>query len=262
MIKITEHGAQVLSWQPPQCSEDVLWVSKKAIIGDGLSARGGIPICWPWFGKKDGQAQHGFVRKMQWQHIKNEMLCDETEVNVYRITDNDASFAIWPHHFELTLELISGNGLEMTLTTKNTGNASFEITQALHTYFLVGNINNVWIEGLESIAYYDKTDNFKLKIQEGSVRIVEETDRIYITQNACKIIDPILKRTIHIQNFNSKTTVVWNPWEQASKLIEDMDQDEFKHMLCVETANAKDDIVVIQPQSSFKLACSIKVTQL
>ena len=50
------HGAQVTSWVPAGQGE-VLFVSAASRWETGRAIRGGIPICFPWFGNKAGDAQ-------------------------------------------------------------------------------------------------------------------------------------------------------------------------------------------------------------
>ncbi len=59
--RVALQGAQVLDWQPHGAAA-VLWVSQAAVYESGKGVRGGVPVCWPWFGAKDGASAHGFVR--------------------------------------------------------------------------------------------------------------------------------------------------------------------------------------------------------
>src|SRR5580700_1959962 len=63
------HGAHITSWKPAGKGE-VLFLSSKSLWKDGHAIRGGVPICFPWFGAKadDPSAPaHGFVRTKEWQ---------------------------------------------------------------------------------------------------------------------------------------------------------------------------------------------------
>jgi len=62
-------GGQVLTWHPKSQQEPVLWVSKLAQYISGKAIRGGVPICWPWFGAHPADSclpGHGFARVVPW----------------------------------------------------------------------------------------------------------------------------------------------------------------------------------------------------
>ena len=86
------------------------------------------------------------------------------------------------------------------LTMTNTGNDDFTISSAFHSYYHVGDIAQVTIQGLEDKSYIDKVDNFTTKTQTGPISISGETDRIYLnTENVCLIEDQSLNRIIRIR---------------------------------------------------------------
>jgi len=64
------------------------------------------------------------------------------------------------------------------LYTRNTGNQSFSVTEALHTYFNVGDASQLKVLGLEHTKYLDKTKNFVEVRQVDVITLSEETDRI------------------------------------------------------------------------------------
>lgn len=60
-------GAHLLSWKPVG-EEEVLWLSNNTPFKTGVALRGGVPICWPWFGPaaQQGLPSHGFARNLPW----------------------------------------------------------------------------------------------------------------------------------------------------------------------------------------------------
>ncbi|MBA0593845.1 hypothetical protein Gorai_010775, partial [Gossypium raimondii] len=50
------------------------------------------------------------------------------------------------------------------------------------------------------------------------------------------ILDHEKKRTFAISKDGLPDDVVWNPWDKKAKALADFGDDEYKHMLCVETA--------------------------
>ena len=80
---ISLQGAHVLSWQP-EGSGEVIWVSDEATFAEGKSVRGGIPICWPWFGAhahNKAYPAHGFARTVLWQ-VKSTEAVSSTETQI------------------------------------------------------------------------------------------------------------------------------------------------------------------------------------
>ena len=71
------------------------------------------------------------------------------------------------------------------------------------------------VRGLDRVHYLDKTDSNRVKMQQGEIVIVSETDRVYLnTIDAIELEDPVFRRRTRVTKENSRTTVVWNPWVQ------------------------------------------------
>jgi glucose-6-phosphate 1-epimerase len=145
--------------------------------------------------------------------------------------------------------LILGKELRMQLTVANPGKAPLHFEEALHTYLLVGDAQQVSIIGLGDTDYLDKTDGFKKKNQkESPLTMTCETDRPYLdTVTPLNLDDPIYKRRITVDKSGSKTTVVWNPWSELSAKLADMPDNGWLEMTCIETANAVSDAVTLAP---------------
>jgi glucose-6-phosphate 1-epimerase len=254
---ITSYGAHLLSYRFTSESDDLLFLSEKAIFREGTPIRGGVPICWPWFGPDPqnlGRSDHGLVRTRIWNVVSSDLLPDQECSITFELTDTPEVYALWPHRFCLTLKLTVGKLLTLELTTKNLGNAPLELTQALHTYFIVGDITQTRITGLEGFIYTDKTDGSRKKLQENILIIDAETDRVYPTDGRDIVIhDNTLNRNIRIESLGSHTAVVWNPWIRVCEQKADLYAEDYKKILCVETANAGDDIITLQPDEHYSL---------
>lgn len=256
-ITISQQGAQIYSWNQSHFGE-ILWVSHAAIFQKGKSIRGGIPICWPWFGPKEGKPQHGFCRTMDWQNVAMNTLENGDRFEKYFIQSDALTLPFFEYKFELTLEITYGNELKLALTTKNTDDVSFMITEALHTYFLIGDIKQILINGLDNCTYFDKVNKME-KVQKGSIIIQDEIDNVYENQNEVAIIDPVLGRKITISHHNANNTVVWNPGPEKAKNINDMKPDEYNNFVCVESANALKNEIVIDSGAKHTITQIIKV---
>jgi len=255
--RVALQGAQVLAWQPAG-QQPVIWVSKVAVYEPGKGVRGGVPVCWPWFGARDGLPAHGVVRTRVWD--VRETTQDAAGQVVLRLgTRDDASTRVlWDYAFDLELVVTVGQTLSMALVTRNTGTAPFTITDALHTYFCVGDIAQTTVQGLDGCAYLDKVQNFAQLRQTGGVEFTGETDRIYTDTTAdCLIQDKAWGRSIRVAKQGSTSTVVWNPWSERAKAFADMAAGEFKDMLCVETCNAGPDQVEVAPGNTHTLTAMI-----
>ena len=134
------------------------------------------------------------------------------------------------------------------------------MTQAFHTYFKVGDISQVSVSGLEDTDYIDKVDNSALKKQIGPVVINEEVDRIYLgVRDELVINDIALKRRIRIRSGGSKTAVVWNPWAKISAEMADLQDNDYRNLLCAETTNAATDVVEVSPGRESRLVANYSI---
>lgn len=260
---ISVYGGQVLSFQPANEPEDLMFLSEKAYYQDGKAIKGGIPVCWPWFGPDPqdlGRPSHGFVRNRLWNVLGTETTAGgEVKVKL-GVAATAETREIWPEEFEMAIEISVGDSLTVELMTRNKGDRAFSITQALHTYFKVGDIEKVKVLGLENINYIDKVDGGTEKLQQGEVTIASEVDRIYTeVPNELVIEDPALGRKIRISSTGSKTAVVWNPWIEISGKMADLEDDDYKTLLCVETANAANDVVEVPPSSEYRLVARYRI---
>jgi glucose-6-phosphate 1-epimerase len=258
--RIALQGGQVLAWQPAG-QQPVIWVSKAAFCEPGKVVRGGVPVCWPWFGARGDLPAHGFVRTRLWQ-VRETKLAPNGEVSLrLGIVDDASTCAIWNHGFDLELVVTVGETLSMALTTHNTGDMPISITQALHTYFCIGHIGQTTVRGLDACTYLDKVQNFATNQQNGAVHFAGETDRVYINTTADCLIDDVANhRVIRVVKQGSRSTVVWNPWSEREKTFADMAPGEYQQMLCVETCNAGPDLVTVAPGATHTLESRISVS--
>ncbi len=246
--EIALQGAHLLTWQP-KGEAPVIWLSPQARFAVGKSVRGGVPVCWPWFGVHASEASypaHGFARTQMWSVIASAALADGATRIEFELQPSDTARAQWAHPCQLRLLVTVGKTLVMELQTENTGSEPFVIGEALHTYFAIGDINQVRVTGLDDCDYLDKVEDFKRFHQVGEITVSAEIDRVYLdTTSDCVIHDAKLGRRIHIAKTGSATTVVWNPWAVKSDEMGDMGDQGYKHMICVESANSAKNVVTV-----------------
>ncbi len=260
---VSLQGAHLLSWIP-EGEGEVIWLSEDAVFAKGKSVRGGIPICWPWFGAHDTNSTypaHGFARTALWEVTNTQSLpSGETQISFKLKTQklDENIHQMWPQSTTVEYIITVGKTLILELTTFNNSEQSITIGQALHTYFNVDDVSRTTVHGLEGKNYLDKPDNFKSKTQIGSITINDEVDRIYL-QTADDIIIDDTKRKIRIKKQGSDSTIVWNPWKSIAEKMGDLGEKGYLKMLCVESANAAEDTITIAAGGHHKLRVKYKV---
>lgn len=256
------HGAHVTRWQPAGQSE-VLWLSQKSMWEENKPIRGGVPICFPWFGPNKADAKlpaHGFARTLPWSLLSIAPQDDAVTV-VLSLTSNTETKKLWPNDFVLKFRVTFGKTLTMSLELTNTGPAPLTAEEALHTYFSVADVHKVSVSGLTEIRYIDKTDNMSEKTQQGPITITSETDRVYLnTTTPTRLDDPSSNRKIEIAKEGSKNTVVWNPWIAKAKAMPDFGDEEWPHMICIETCNVAASSITLAPAQSHTMTALISVS--
>jgi dihydroxy-acid dehydratase len=263
-------GAHVVSYRPKSQQAPVVWVSDAAKFAPGKSIRGGVPVCWPWFGAHDtesGFPAHGFARTVPWTVTGSRKRNDARTELTLRLVENEQTRAQWPHPAKLELTVVVGDKLEVRLATTNAGDKPVKIGEALHTYFHVSDIGAVKVEGLEGCDFHDKVENFVRRAQRGDIGFDGEVDRVYVNTPAdCVIVDPGLKRRIRIAKTGSQSTVVWTPWTEKAEKMGDMGKGKsgagWREMVCVESGNAMDNIVTIAPGETHTLVVTYSVEPL
>jgi glucose-6-phosphate 1-epimerase len=261
--RIALNGAHVTDWIP-EGHDPVLFMSADALLETGKPIRGGIPVCWPWFGPNptdSSKPAHGFVRQMTWEVD----VARETEAGVdvvLKLSDSADTKALWPHAFSARLHVHMGASLQVTLQVTNTSDAAWSMTGALHTYFNVEDVRKVTIHGLHGTQYVEGRLSPDKRPQHGTIVIDQEVDRMYISDATVIVHDPLWKRELVIEKAGSLATVVWNPWIEKSKRLTDLPDEAYPEFLCIEAANAGEDVVTLQPGQEHLLMQRIEVRKL
>lgn len=266
------YGANVTSWKYD--GKERLFLSKKSKLDGTRAIRGGIPLVFPQFGKASDPSaetatlpQHGFARSSNWDlsEVTND---DESKVSVeFVLTDSQVPpelISKWPKKFKLTFVVtLTKETLENTFIVKNEEtkdlSSSFNFHSLLHTYFSVPDILKVKIHDLNNITYTDKVANgAKFLEKEDVIKIDKHTDRVYIDVPASKIHIDTGEEKFIVTKINCKDTVVWNPWIEWSKATTDIDDEEYKGMVCVEVGQVT-DYVNLKAQETWKCGQILEV---
>ncbi len=230
-VSISLWGAQIMSFKPKHDGRERLFKSNKIVLDGSKSLRAGVPVCWPWFAQREGYQKHGYVRIRNWQVLSATESDDYTEIVLSPLDMVGKGF---DGTAELSLTVRVGRSLSITLTTTNSGKDAFEFNTALHTYFLVDDVNDVELKGLSG-KYSDKTRNWAMLETPEPYRFTEETDRIHL--NPVKHVTIVEgDAQIGVESAGHDSVVVWNPWAENSANMRDMGPEAYLRMLCVETA--------------------------
>ena len=247
------HGGHVTHYQP-RGQSPVLFMSAESRFAPGQPIRGGVPVIFPWFGPHpfDPKAPaHGFARTTQW--TLGDVTKDGDSVTVTLVMGSTSTV-------QLRYAVTVGTALGLSLTVENHDARALQFQEALHTYLAVSDVRQVSVKGLSGRDYVDKVDGMKRKTQPGLIRITGETDRVYLdTPDDVTVEDPGLNRRIIVAKEGSASTVVWNPWIEKAKKMPDFGDDEWPHMLCVETANVAENAVTLAPGASHTMRATVRV---
>jgi len=258
--EVSLYGAHVLKYQPKD-QKDILWMSENSFFEEGKPIRGGIPICFPWFGPHatdSTKPQHGFARLLTWDVLGASALSNGSTQLRLGLSSTPSTMALWPFSFQAEIIIEVGASLEVALQYTNTGNETIFCTDALHSYFNISDVANTKIHGLKGILYYKGFEKVATGKQiEEDLQIRQEENRRYINHSAdCIIEDSGFKRKIHVSKKGSNVTVVWNPWENAKNIADILD-DGYKTMVCVEAVNTYTDIATVIPGENFRVSTKI-----
>lgn len=273
-LQISAQGAQILTYQVAE-QAPIIWLSDLAEHNPTSSARGGIPICWPWFGAIERNPQavqqmthaqapfHGLARLQRWQLLSQATTADSARL-VLQLDTQAAPLADWPHAACLTLEVVlTAEQLSLQLTTDNLGPKQLHLSQALHSYFAVSAIQQVEVTGLENCHYIETLEHWQTHQQTGVLRLDGETDRIYLQPaSTLQIVDKLWQRRIQLHSQHSHSAVVWNPGPDRAQQLSQFDPAAWPQMLCIETANIWDDCLSLAPGASHSLDLIIECQSL
>jgi len=266
-LLVAQQGAQILSYrrtgEPP-----LIWLSEQAAFRRGQPVRGGVPLCWPWFGDlarnppevqalSPGEAPfHGLARNLDWQLADSD--AQPEAVQLAFVLTPPPGLAGWPGATELRLEIRLDDRLSLRLISHNRGSAPVVLSQALHSYFAVSDIRAVRVHGLDGCPYIETLQDWQERRQEGALSIAAETDRIYLELPAhLTLLDEGWQRRLHLQTQGSRSAVVWNPWQDKAQRLSQFAGDAWQRMLCIETANVLRDVVRLDAGQSHSLQLTL-----
>ncbi len=249
-------GAHITSWKPAG-EEECLFLSPNAVFEPGKAIRGGIPVCWPWFGAKEGKPSHGIARTTAWDLRHHE---EDEKGNV---TISLALYPQSPEHPAAYLRIKLGKTLTMKLET-TVRSTPCKLTEAFHNYFAVGNLTKCRVRGLDEATFKEHV-NPPIRHGERPLAPCGALDRIYTCgKSSGKIMleDPIMDRTIVIERQCAFSAIVWNPGQQGAAAMADLGKDSWNKFLCIETGNAAPKMIALAPGQGHVLTQKISIAKL
>ena len=231
-VGISIHGGHLL-WFKPTGQKDVIWLSETAEFHPQKAIRGGVPICWPWFGRI-AEPAHGFARTSQWTLTEHKE--DHNDVQIcLELKENEHTLSIWPYKFKAQLIFEISDKLKIKLKVTNTDVQPWRFSAALHTYLNVADLAKTEITGMGS-KYVDSLKESSLQSQNCPLTPVGATDRIYTSpESSLTLDDKKNQRLLTIENSGNNAVVIWTPWADGEKSMTDMPDDAYKNMLCIES---------------------------
>lgn len=232
---ISSYGAHLLSYQP-KAGTEVIYLSPEAEWRNNSPIRGGVPLCWPWFGpaatelnpEQQKLPNHGVVRTELWQLVQKSIADNSVSIE-FRITTNGLAYQDAPAALSLTL-VLTETGLSLTL------NSDQAVQQAaLHSYFRVNSVHQAVVCDLTGL-YLDKVQAGKEFHQTTEkLRFSNEVDRIYLdTSDQLTLSDG--KACIQISQQGHDASVLWNPGAEKAAMLKDLPDLGYLDFVCVETA--------------------------
>lgn len=258
-LTVYPYGAQPVEWVPTGMTESVLWLSPAAVLSEGTAIRGGVPVCFPWFGPGiDGTMKpgHGFARLTQWNVARAEV--DEAGVAVVlTMNSSTATAPSFPYRYAADLSIRAASDLVIKFTVTNQDSVAFTFEEALHAYLAVSDVEQIVIEGLDEAPYTDKARGGAQAIQSGALRLTGETDRAY--RSTADVVVRDRDRTLHVSKMGSASTIIWNPGQQLATTMSDIGADYWRGFVCVEAGNVLEDAIALEPGMSHTMTYSLRV---
>ena len=256
-----DHGAQLAEWTVDGISR--VWVSDHAVLDGSAPVRGGVPVCFPWFaaGPSGGLSpSHGVARTATWRPVPT----TGQEVWAWELSSDDVQGAPGAEHVPGPFLLRHAVSLdeeteELTLALRmtNTGEQDYRAEAALHTYLGVDDVRDVSVLGLEGADYFDKVTG-RRKVQDGTLELTGETDRVYDRSGPVVVEDRAALLHHELRPSGATQTVVWNPWADKAAAIADLGDDEWLRFLCVETAATGEQALELPAGGSTEITCALR----
>lgn len=216
----SRQGAQLLHFRP-QGERSMLWCSSQWPALSTAPIRGGIPVCWPWFGSHPSEPDwppHGWARQREWRLL--DAHADESLVQV--------SWQLDIEDWHVRLDARLGRELEMELSSYHEDDSDCLFSFALQPYWRIGSLRRSVVHGMELEGGQRPTvPRPNTWTPRGAVKQV-----LYNT-GALVLEDAGWQRRLRIDKNAAAGSVIWHPGSRAVEQVEPGEADRF---LCIGAA--------------------------
>jgi len=256
------HGAHVAEWRPTD-QRPALWMSALSQYSATTALRGGIPLCFPWFGQNatdPSLPNHGWARLAEWTLLSATRGADDAELT-FELTDRSVGVPAGTAPMRLLYVVTVGARLTVELQVENRGAADLTFEEALHTYLAVADVTVASVHGLENLHYSDRAVSAEATGASPAPITFDGdlVDRIYPMPSAIEIDDRGNSRVITVVAGAAAQSVVWNPGTIKAAAMADMPDDGWTSMVCVEAANIVEHRITLAPGASHRIRSDITV---
>ncbi len=254
-VQFTTYGGQVLSYLPAGGAE-VLWCLPEAALQQAYAAdkplRGGIPLCWPWFRQHPAHAaapQHGYGRVREWQ------LLAHTPNHATLRLELDGTDTAFPYRARADLSIKLAETLTLSLVTTNLGDEAFPLTQALHTYLKVGDLQQGFIDGLQGLPRWHLGRAEVLPALQDFLPVNTPTEDRFGPAALGKMTwhDQALQRQLITTPHHATHAVVWQPGVGGGVAL-GLTTEQTMEFVCIEPARLTPENLLPQQQSTLGLS--------
>lgn len=258
-LRLSLQGAHITEYSVS--GDELLWVSRSAKFAPGAAIRGGIPLCWPWFGASPDDAawpQHGFARTAAFR-LESQTSSAEGSAVVLTMEDS-APVLPWQGAASLEVEIRLSDHLWMELRTTNTCDGELRLGAGLHSYFAVSDCEAIQIPSVTGLDYLDKPSGFARRTQTDTLVVDGEVDRVYLNPpRRAELVDATASRRVMIDAWGNTDLVVWNPGATVAASMADFDDEGYRQMVCIEPAIALDSRIRLRPGECHAIGQTISV---
>lgn len=252
-------GAHIIEYTPAE-DKNLFFVSEAEPFKKGEAIRGGIPVCWPWFGSHatdENAPDHGLARETDWEYT---IISDtETRSEIRFTLKTDGTNSHFPFKTQAELFVSVGASLVVSLTTFNLSDLPFQLSQALHSYFQCDDVEDVYLFGLSGNHYFDKTRQAsgefpkEFQFDQEIDWVIQDKGGAIVCRGLGDDVNPV-----RITRMGSRSVVVWNPWQNKAKKLSHFHKPEYQRMFCIEAANAMEDSRLIKPGDSHVIVMELQ----
>lgn len=257
-------GGQLMSYRAGTPAREVLWTGPYSTM-PGRDCWGGVPLCWPWFGTGRGEEPllpfHGPARQSLWTPVRQVVLPDG-RVQVALALEGPVKTSTGQSiDLGAVLTVTLGNFLRLELETRNTGRDTVSVEQCFHSYFLIGDVGRMRLEGLEGTLCRDNRDpGCVAHTPQGPISFNGPASRLFEPfPKEVRIVDDQLERTIVLRAEGASNLVLWNSGPLREENGRPTGEADWRTQIALEPLRGLENAFSLPPGETLNLAMEISV---